>query len=596
MATRGPVDIDLTTGEVTPTAKRTPRKRSAGVPLAEASGGVPLYSEAAAPRPERPTAQWLMRQGERGPGPVNPRGMQPYRQPPSKRQQAEAAVAQMRQAEGKPLSASQQAAAQAVGAWNQADQARALANTRVARSYRNPNYGAVKEHIGESEQAQTQVFQGQQGEYQAGLLHEQQVEDFRARVSLEQEMVNAGIQAKESARQDALAESTEAVKEASNVVTQTAEAFSRTPGIDPNRFWADKTAGQKFGAVILSVVNGIFTGDGPMGMLQESISRDIDAQKEDFSRKQAMFGAQMDSLTAQQGSYRSVLAQIDDERTADQVYQLARLEQAEREFEYWMQKGRVGQMTAAQQTFMGQLRQAKADLALQVHQRTSNNPRTITKIRHALSKGQRDALNKRADKLEDFALAVGKKGIEQAGALEGDLVKSRAASANKMREKQAEEDSGGAKELLKDEKYQQAQTAISIIDKMLGMAEKSGGGVPGQWGPFTGEDVLESEDAEDFRIQQDLLQGVATNWLTGAKAADYEKEAIDRAVGKGTWSGGQTKRALETSRRMFQDYLDNKERALTEGKRKSYYRNPNAPELAPGWQSSGMPSSYTPDE
>ncbi len=338
----------------------------------------------------------------------------------TKREEAQAAIASMKVKEGRPLTEDEQFAWQK---WNEAGALRGLAAQRSVVKKRNPLYQETKQHIGQTREAQGQVLSGQVGQYEAQLQSARDIEAFQARVTLEDQMVQAGLQAKETFRQQSIDEAIQATKESQRLVQEAAEKFNRTPTIDPNRLWANKTAGQKFGAAILSIV-GARAGavlPGSFQAIQQAIQDDIQAQKDNIALGQAKFGALSEAFQSQTQAYSAIRAAVDDERTADLIYERSRIEQAEREFQWWMQKGQVAQMSAGQQTFLGQIQQAKADLDLQLAQRAQANPKVFKRV---VRNPNAKALIARADKLEDFTMETLKGEREQRGKMEIERLKA----------------------------------------------------------------------------------------------------------------------------------------------------------------------------
>lgn len=335
----------------------------------------------------------------------------PAPRPMSKQQETQAAIAQMKQAEGRPLS---QDEAGALEMWQLSGQMRDAAGQKTVVRQRNAMHGDNKANIAATSEAQRGIMAGQGGEFDARLEHERNVEAFRARVSLEEDMVAAGIAAKEQKRQDLLDESVQASRESQRLVAEAAQKFQRTPAVDPNRYWASRTAGQKFGAVMMGIAKGLLKQD-PLGHIQSAIAEDVAAQKSNLDQAQRGFTAMTDAANTQSNAYKDIREAVADDRTADMIYERARLQQAQSEFDWWMQKGQVTQLSAEQQTFKAEIAQRTANLDLEIAQRTQANPKFFTRV---VGNSNAKALNTRAGKLEDFALDTLKGSQDQRGKME----------------------------------------------------------------------------------------------------------------------------------------------------------------------------------
>jgi hypothetical protein len=330
----------------------------------------------------------------------------------TKQQETQAAIATLKQQEGKPLSDTERQLLAGAGMFNAA-----TAGGRdlySVQSGKRVMHEPTKKNIAATGEAQRGIMAGEEAQVQAKLESERQVEAFRARVSLEDEMVRAGMAAKQQAQDNAVDEGLQAVKESQRLVADAAQKFQRTPAVDPDRYWASRTAKQKFGAVMLGVVKGLLKQD-PVGHIQRAIAEDVAAQKSDLDQAQRQFGALGDAYTATRGAYQDIRGAVDDERTADLIYERARLDQAGREFEWWLQKGQVSQLTAAHQTFQAELAQRTANLDLEIAKRTASNPRTYTKVRKTLPKDLHNLAIRGLEKEQDLGVDLIKGGYEQAG-------------------------------------------------------------------------------------------------------------------------------------------------------------------------------------
>jgi hypothetical protein len=394
--------------------------------------------------------------------------------PLTKQQEAKAAIAQMKQAEGRQLSRDE---AEALALFQNADSLYDMAGAKTVVSQANPLYHERKAHLGATKEAQEQILGGRVNEYNAALEHERNVEAFRSRVALEEEMVQAGIAAREQTRQRAMDEAIAATKESQQLVQAAAQQFQRTPAVDPNRYWADRTAGQKFGAVLLGIVRGAM-GEDPLAHIRDAISRDIDAQKTNLDQSYRQFGVLNEAFQAQRGAYQDIRLAVEDERTADMIYERARLQQAENEFQWWMQKGKVSQMTAGQQAFLGQIKQAQADLDMQIAQGSAANPKMFTRVRHVFDKEERKAMRDRAARREDLAGKLVTGSAEQRGRMDIEGMKAQIDAQKSAREEKMQVERGPHGVYSEVQSYARTygnvDGAIRQIDDILGNSDIPG--------------------------------------------------------------------------------------------------------------------------
>lgn len=152
---------------------------------------------------------------------------------------------------------------------------------------------------------------------------------------------------------------------------QSIDEFKKASVIDPNKFWANKTTGDKIMASIAVFLGGLGGGNNQaLGIIDNAITRDIEAQK------QAALGAK-GKFEAQNNIYRNMLDQFQNETAAFTASRLAALNIAEMQ----LKKAEVGtantQAKARAQMALGQLGLQKVKLQQELLQQVQNSPQAL---------------------------------------------------------------------------------------------------------------------------------------------------------------------------------------------------------------------------
>lgn len=492
----------------------------------------------------------------------------------TKKQEAQAALAMMKQREGRQPTAAE---AEALRLWEQAGQMRSAAQQRTVVRQRNPLYEERKEHIQRTGEAQTEVAEAQREQVGAAVQHAENIEAFRARMALEEEMVQQGLAAKEQTRQEALDESQSAVQEASRLVTQASEKLARVPGVEPGRYWASRTAGQKFGAIMLAIVRGMMGHENMTSHIQDAINEDIMAQKEQIAAAERQYGTRIGAFESQLTLANEVRSQVDDERTADKILELARWKQAETELQHWMSKGMTAQAQASAGEHMAQIKQKQADLSMQLAQAAQNNPRMFTRVRRTLPADVRSDLRERARAMEEHALGALSEQQKQAGRMqiEGERARQKAIAdeAKKMRGE------GGIVRQAQwfAEKAGTAEGVLRQIDSILAMEDIPGVHALGSdfWATEEGRRMKASIDSIKEQFGRLQSQGV----ISPVEREDFD-DMILRAVQFPVVGGENRLRInLEELRKGVASKVESFERAIEPEAREYYRKNRNLPEF-----------------
>src|SRR5690606_28796562 len=134
-----------------------------------------------------------------------------------------------------------------------------------------------------------------------------------------------------------------------DMVMEAAQQFASAPEIDPGRFWASRTAGQKFAAVIaMGLLGASGNVAAAIGFLNNAIQADIDAQKANLAKMQTSYGMASEQFGREQNMYQQMRALAADEREADLMFTKARLQQAQMEMQAKLQRAGVQTLNAQQ--------------------------------------------------------------------------------------------------------------------------------------------------------------------------------------------------------------------------------------------------------
>lgn len=222
---------------------------------------------------------------------------------------------------------------------------------------------------GEEKAGNEQLVQAQVQEQRAYAEHYAAEE---GRLQARADQVQFQSQRQSEQRQAQIAASQTIMKK----VSDAADRLNEAPDIDPNRYWASQSAGRKF-AWALQAGFSALGGLDPFGALQSAINKDIDAQKASFAQKQAGFAARMDELGASRSIYQDIRESIGDEQVADQVMEMARLEQSKAGFAKIASQQGVSLAQAQGNVFLNQIDQRIAELRQSIGSVVATTPERI---------------------------------------------------------------------------------------------------------------------------------------------------------------------------------------------------------------------------
>lgn len=432
-----------------------------------------------------------------------------------------------------------------------------------------------------------------QEEFQTGQLHAAQVDEQRAHAAAyaqEAGRQQARVDVMEAKAQRDAQRQQDAIKASQLVmskVTEAADRLNEAPDIDPNRYWASQSAGRKAGWAISAGLLG-FAGLNPFGALQQAISNDIDAQKATFAQKQAGFAARQGELDSSRSVYQDIRTAIGDEQATDLMMEQARLAQAETAFKAMQVKEGIPVLSAQSQLFLTQLQQRNAEITKTLGEMLATTPERIGGgfkplvggfQRQELLRRSKD-LHAREGKLEDKAIDIGQAASLQDRRVEGDVRVESVKASGRARAAEAKVRAKGAETLAA--RVQDPQDAISIIDNLLELAEKSGGGRPGQFGPLKMPGVFASDDQLAWDGSAAGLRLLTQKWASGAHLSESQFEQVEKMLPTDSeLTGGRAVTKLRNLRRFFQGISKSRQRGFDESTRQFYHRAEDLPSVDP---------------
>lgn len=433
------------------------------------------------------------------------------------------------------------------------------ADRRVVVQTPNKMHEPVKRHIGETAEAQEQILQGTEAERGAQINAATQAAEFMAQEARRQSNAIIDARAAEFERQEMLDEGVTALREVNKNVAEATAKFSETKGVDPGRYWASRTAGQKFVAVLGGIARGLLKMD-PMAHLQAAIDNDIAAQEANIGlRKTALDELQQGTDQATK-VYETLRLNVGDKRTADMMMEQARLGQAESQFKALLAEHNIQQLTAEQQRFLGEIAQKRADLGLQIQARTAANPRMITKVRKAHGAATNKVLGTLATENAKASTQMQAAGLEQQGKERIEQIRGQA-EIDKEKAKGQGVDTKATMAYAKEAAA--AEGMIRQIDKILEREDIPGYGPVGRTVdiPFVrhlaGDETLTLEKEADAVVEQlGRLQSQGV-------ISPTEEVRFREMIFSGTMKGGED--ALRRNLKVVRDMAATKLQTLKKG-------------------------------
>jgi hypothetical protein len=247
-----------------------------------------------------------------------------------------------------------------------------MQGAQTVSSVANPDYGLTKRYVDTSRGITDAMPAAHAAVDDAEMVRAVKVADFMEEQANRQSEAISDMQARQFAQEEQAFEAQDRSKTAYALVDQTTKRMMDAPDVDPNRWWTSRSDGQKFAAGLAMLGRGVHMGD-PLGAILPLIDRDIDAQKASFGQLQAASGAAGAQANAARGLYADIRAQTQDEREADEIMRIARLEQAKQQFEAMAAQTAIPSIKAAQDVTRLAFDQTIADRRMQLDKIAAHN-------------------------------------------------------------------------------------------------------------------------------------------------------------------------------------------------------------------------------
>jgi hypothetical protein len=465
-----------------------------------------------------------------------------------------------------------------------------MQGAQTVGSVANPDYGLTKRYVDRSRGITDAMPGAHAAVDDAEMVRAVKVADFMEEQANRQSEAISDMQARQFAQEEQAFEAQDRSKKAYALVDQTTKRMMDAPAVDPNRWWTSRSDGQKFGAVLGMLGRGVHMGD-PLGAIMPMIDRDIDAQKATFAQMHAASGAAQSQHNAARGLYADIRAQTQDEREADEIMRIARLEQAKAQFEQLAAQTAIPSIKAAQDVTRLAFDQSIADRRMQLDKIAAHNVKRKTVVGKAYQMVQLPSGQVvRVPVGGPGQMAAAKYALEQADKNRGaarDILKDETIegvkAGNKAVEQAREGDMKREKELFEQrkailggEKGNAVETARALTDDYL---KDYGEDVPGRTeGGVSGEAWLSepsfwtSEEGRREQKRRETLSHWYATALTGANVSEKQEIFLERLATDNDMSGDEIRLGLRELKRSLEAYQSASERVADDEAAASYRR------------------------
>lgn len=384
-------------------------------------------------------------------------------------------------------------------------------------------------------------------------------------------------------------------------LTAAADRVNNAPEIDYDRYWKSQSAGRKFAWGLQAALAG-FAGLNPTAALETAINMDVNEQKANFDQRRMGLDARSTEFAAQSSLLQDFRMATGDDEASELMLRQLRWNQAEAGFKALGAKEGIAPAELEQNIFLNEMRQKQAEVAMALDTMIATTPHRIGGgVRPAISGFQRDVLqgelkrlDARAGKYDDAALDLGGKAALQGAQIEGDIRKEGVKAEGRAQAAQQKETGRQAAALAASVKAE--QSAIAIIDDLLTLSDKSGGGRPGQFGPLKAPDLLSSEDQRNWDLNKSALKLLVQKWASGAHLSDSQFALVEKMLQDNAWTGGREVQSLKTLRKLMQSVSKASERGYSEPVRKTYHRAADLPDVEANYEPDGGEDPVEVDE
>ncbi len=156
-----------------------------------------------------------------------------------------------------------------------------------------------------------------------------------------------------------------AMKDQQAGIQRATDMLEQTAEVDPGRWWSDRTAGQKFLAVLAAVGGGLFNKD-PIAPIQAMIHRDIEAQKATFQQRRGVLQGRTQQQAASSNLYSVIAEHAETSKEADLMVESVRMQEAQMRIDAMVASGRARMLPEQHKMISAQFAQAQAGIRKQL--------------------------------------------------------------------------------------------------------------------------------------------------------------------------------------------------------------------------------------
>lgn len=303
--------------------------------------------------------------------------------------------------------------------------------------------------------------------------------------------------------------------------------------VDPNRFFHDKSTANKIVGGIGVFLGGLSLQGGPnqaLGMIENAINRDVDAQKSNIAKEGNV-------LTMKRGMYQDMLSRFGDERQAENATKIAMLQAAQAKAAAIGSKMQGAENLLRLTTLNNDIEMKKAQFKLEMAQRAD-----LLHAQDSLYGSGDGASGGMSDQFRNSFRVMRVLNPEQADKLEQRYVNGigfEGIATSTERAKKLSEESANVK------------NAVSTIDRIREIGQKSG------------REFLPTEAKAEAEQLKSMLQGMIRTEIVGPGAiSEGEWKLLDRVVANPTdVSQLNAMKMMETLKRTMVNSVQNKARA-----------------------------------
>lgn len=439
--------------------------------------------------------------------------------------------------------------------------------------------------------------------------------DLMERMAQRQHDLNVDMQASAFARAEKIRAAREKVDGVNSEIARLSSDFMKSADVDPGRFWASRTAFQKFAAVMSSAMLGFARMD-PFSHLQAAVREDIDAQRSNIAARRERLGAMENVASRQRAVLHDLRATLGDEQIAENALYISRMEQFKAEMTAKLMAAGQGRLTAEQNLLLSKVDQ---DIAKKRHEidiiAVRNTPTTYVGPRMVLPAEVRKDYRAQASDLRKASVAATQAGIGVASDREklasaetvaGAKLAADAAQQREQAQQQKEHGPHGVQAQLEKfaEKTGPAFKVIALIDELR--AKHPGGEFPGfskmaYGGQYNSAaaDVLHGNKAGESAsvhaairaLSEELGRTQSQGAITTDELANF-REMIFADVDSPFVGGSEAlSKNLEALRTAMLAKIQPYEKSLSDEARMRFFRNNNVAGFEPSYGSSAIGST-----